>query len=404
MRREPSPMSERSAMRRLMTIALLAGLLPQVVLAQETGPKPGQAAQALPAITVSTVVRRPMRDRVIASGLIGAVELVQVQPLIEGQPIEALEADVGDMVAEGQVLARLSVSTLELQKSQFTASLASARATIAQAEAQVLEAQSSADEAERVNRRTAQLREQGAASQAAADTARASSVSANARVMVARQTLEAARAQVALAEAQLANVELQLKRTSVVAPVAGEIVSRNAKVGAIASAQGEPMFTLLREGRLELFADVAEQDLLRLRPGQSVRIRTLGAAEPIPGSVRLVEPAIDTATRLGRARIAIDRIDAVRSGMFAEAEILVTERESLAVPVTAVSGGAEGATVLRIRQGGTVERTPIVTGIRDGGMVEVVEGLFSHDLVVTKAGAFVRPGDRVNPVPAEPVN
>lgn len=390
-------------MRRVMTIALLAGLMPWASPAQEAA-TPAAGAQALPAITVSTVVRRPMRDRVIASGLVGAVELVQVQPLIEGQPIETLEAEVGDTVAEGQVLARLSVSTLELQKSQFTASLASARATIAQAEAQVLEAKASADEAERVNRRTAQLRQQGAASQAAADTAQAASVSANARVMVARQTLEAARAQVALAEAQLANIELQLNRTSVVAPVAGEIVSRTAKVGAIASAQGEPMFTLLRDGQLELFADVAEQDLLRLRPGQTVLIRTLGAAEPLEGTVRLVEPTIDTATRLGRARIAIGQMEAVRSGMFAEAEILVSERDALTVPVTAVSGGADGATVLRVRQGGEVERTPVTTGIRDRGMVEIVEGLFSNDLVVTKAGAFVRPGDRVNPVPAEPVN
>lgn len=388
-------------MARFLLSVMLLGMLPMAVPAQEA---PVAPQQALPAITVSTVVRLPMRDRVIASGLVGAVEMVQVQPLIEGQPIEALLADVGDAVAQGQVLARLSLSTLELQKSQFTASLASARATIAQAEAQVLEAQASGDEAQRVARRTAQLRAQGAASQAAADTAQAASVSANARVVVARQTLEAARAQVALAEAQLANVELQLQRTNVVAPVAGEIVARNAQVGAIASAQGEPMFTLLRDGALELFVDVAEQDLIRLRAGQPAVISTLGTTDPLRGTVRLVEPAIDTATRLGRARIAIESTQDVRSGMFAEAEILVAERETLAVPVTAVGSGPEGATVMRVRQGGTVERAPVRTGIRDGGMVEITEGLFSGDLVVTKAAAFVRPGDRINPVPSDATN
>ena len=46
----------------------------------------------------------------------------------------------------------------------------------------------------------------------------------------------------------------------------------------------------------------------------------------------------------------------------------------------------------------------VETGIRDAGMVEIVEGLAPGDLVVTKAAAFVRPGDRINPVPAEPVN
>ncbi len=38
------------------------------------------------------------------------------------------------------------------------------------------------------------------------------------------------------------------------------------------------------------------------------------------------------------------------------------------------------------------------TGIRDRGMVEVIEGLAAGDQVVTKAGAFVRSGDRINPV------
>ncbi len=41
-----------------------------------------------------------------------------------------------------------------------------------------------------------------------------------------------------------------------------------------------------------------------------------------------------------------------------------------------------------------------MTGIRDGGFVEIVEGLAVGDTVVAKAGAFVRDGDRINPVAA----
>ena len=47
-----------------------------------------------------------------------------------------------------------------------------------------------------------------------------------------------------------------------------------------------------------------------------------------------------------------------------------------------------------------VERAIVKTGIRDGGMVEIVEGLAEGDQVVLKAGAFVRAGDRITPVPA----
>lgn len=384
----------------LAAVLAFAPLLPaqaQEAVAAESAP---EAPQALPAITVSTVGIARLSDRIIASGLIAAVEEVQVAPLVEGQPLDQLLVDVGDMVNEGQVLAILSKTTLDLQRTEAKASLAAAQSSIAQAEAQLVEAKAASDEAQRVAERTAKLREQGTAPQAQADTTRANAVSANARVMVATQGLEAARAQLALAEARLENVELSLSRTEVKAPVAGKIVARNAKIGAIATAAGQPMFVITRDAALELRADVAETDLLRLGPGQKAHLRAVGMAGVLEGTVRLVEPSIDPVTRLGRARITVDSAnDMLRTGMFVEAEVLAAETEALAVPVTAIGSSPEGVTVMRVTDG-VVERVAVKTGIRDGGWVEVTEGLAQGDLVVTKAGAFVRPGDRINPVPA----
>ncbi len=378
----------------------LVALSVMVMTGAATAQEAEQAAvvETLPSITVTEVASRMLRDRVIASGMIGPVEEVQVAPLIEGQPVEQLLVDVGDVVTEGQVMAVLSKQTLELQRSQAVASLAAAKATIAQAEAQLVEAEASAGEAQRVAERTAKLREQGSASQAAADTANANAVSATARVSVARQSLEAARAQVDLGEAQLENVDLQLARTEVKAPVAGKVVTRNAQVGGIATAAGQAMFVIVRDGALELRADVAEADILRLAEGQKAELHTVGAVAGLSGTVRLVEPTINATTRLGRARIAVDEPEKLRSGMFAEAEILVAERETLSVPVTAVGSDASGSTVMRVTDG-VVERVVVKTGIRDGSYVEVLEGLAAGDLVVAKAGAFVQSGDRVNPVP-----
>jgi HlyD family secretion protein len=378
--------------------ALLSLALAAPLHAQEEAPA-APAEPSLPAITVSTAETRLLRDRVIVSGLVNPVEQVQVAPLIEGQPIETLLADVGDRVEAGQVLATLSKTALDLQRSQNLASLASARAAVAQVEAQLVEAQAAADEAARVNDRTAKLREQGTASQAAADQAGANAIASAARVTVAQQSLEAARAQVTLVEAQLANIDLQLARTEVKAPVAGEITHRNAVVGAIASAAGQPMFTMIRDGALELSADVAEIDLIRLAPGQSVSMIAVGSPERLTGSIRLVEPTIDTTTRLGRARITIDTPEGVRAGMFMDAEVLAAERETVAVPVTAVGSSSEGSTVMKVTDG-EVSRVVVKTGIRDGGWVEIVEGISAGDTVVTKAGAFVRDGDRINPVAA----
>ena len=49
---------------------------------------------------------------------------------------------------------------------------------------------------------------------------------------------------------------------------------------------------------------------------------------------------------------------------------------------------------------GVAQLQPVTTGIRDAGWVEITQGLAAGDSVVTKAGAFVRSGDHINPVPS----
>lgn len=384
----------------LLVAATAIGPVP-AVLAQESA---GEASTTetppaidYPAITVSIVIPVTMRDRVIVSGLVAPVEVVQVQPLIDGQAVEELLADVGDRVEAGQALALLSGSTFELQMSELNAQGASVEASIAQAQASLIEAQTAAAEAERVEARNIALRAQGTISAAAAEQAEAAADAARARARVAEQGIVSAEAQRELVAAQMATLELQRDRTEVKTPVTGLIVARNAQVGAIASGQGTAMFTVIRDGALEMRAEVSEADLLRLAPGQGATMASVGGTAPITGTIRMIAPSIDTQTRLGEARIAIDDPGAVRQGMFLTAEILVSEAEQLAVPVTAVGASAQGATVMRVTDG-VVQRVPVVTGIRDGGMIGILSGLAAGDQIVTRAAAFVRDGDRINPI------
>ncbi|MCA8881564.1 MAG: efflux RND transporter periplasmic adaptor subunit [Rhodobacteraceae bacterium] len=378
-----------------LAILALAFLTP--ALAAETSAPPDTVAASLPAIRVTPAANATLRDTVIATGLFQPAETVFIQPQIEGQAIEELKADVGDRVEAGQVLARLSDRTLSHQRSQLSASRAAAVASVAQSKAQIAEAQALRDDAERTLDRTRTLQKQGTASQAALDQAVAQSATASARLNAAVQGLAAAEAQIGLIDAQIADVDLNLSRTNVTAPVAGVIADRNARIGAIASAGGTPMFTLIRDGALELYADVPEQDLLRIEAGQPATMRVVGRGLPVTGHVRLVEPTVDLDTRLGRVRIALDDPGLVRDGMFGEAEILVAQREALAVPVTAV---AADSTVLLV-QDGQVRRVPVETGIRDGSRIEIRSGLVQGDTLVSRAGVFVRDGDRINPVPDE---
>jgi HlyD family secretion protein len=391
---------------RLLPIAAIAAGLATAALplfAQSEAAAPASAVSAAPAISVTPVVTSLLRDRVYASGMIAPVEQISVAPLVEGQQIETLLADVGDTVSAGQVIATLADDALVLQRQQLEASKITTQASIAQAEASLSDSRAMADEAVRVSDRTQSLRREGTVSQAAADQAASAATSALARVSAAEQGLAAARGQSLLVEAQLSDIALRIERTQIKAPVAGVITARNAQIGAIASAAGQPMFVLIRDGLLELRADVAEQDVLKLATGQPVTLRAVGLDRQLTGVVRLVDPTVEATTRLGRVRIALDTPEAVRSGLFAEAEILVHETQGLSAPVSAVASDTAGhQSVLRVDDSGVVTKIDVETGIRDGGMIEILSGLAEGDLLVARAGAFVRPGDKINPVQAAP--
>ena len=358
------------------------------------------AANNLPAITVFQVTKRSIEDHVLASGLIGPVEQVLVPPLIDGQPVETLLADVGDMVKAGQVLATLSTATLTLQKSQVIANDAVVKAAIAQAEAQIASAQSSSDDAKKTAERAAALFKQGSMSSAANDAAQTAATSANAGLAVALQGVKSAQAQLEVQAAQLANIDLQLSRTQIVAPVSGQISGRNAQIGGIATGSGQPLFTIIRDGALELSADVAEADLPRLTVDLPATLTLASGSARITGHIRLVAPTIDTNSRLGNARIALDASPTVRAGMFAEADILVATHDAVTVPVTAINQSGAAITVKLVKDG-LVSEVAVTTGIRQGDWVEVLSGVAIGDILVAKAGAFVSDGDKINPIPSE---
>ena len=379
----------------LLALPLLAGIaMPAAAAETETS----VAAEARPpAIIAVRAEPAHITDRVLTNGMIAAVEEVLVAPQVEGLAIESLKADVGDRVEAGAVLATLSKDQLILQRSQLDANRAKALASIAQLGAQLAEVQSTAQETVKTARRARQLADQGTYSPVQAEQAEAQATAALARIRSVEESIKVAEADIKLIDAQMKDVDLRLARAEVKAPVSGIISARGARVGAIASAAAGPLFTLIKDGRLEMRADIAEADMHRIAEGQRVVLHLIGAPEPVEGTVRLIEPTLNTTTRLGLARIEIKDGANLRAGMFADAEIIVAERDAITVPVTSVNSNADGADVLKIEDG-VAKRTAVSIGIRDGGMVEITAGLAKGDLIVAKAGAFVRDGDRVTPV------
>jgi HlyD family secretion protein len=142
---------------------------------------------------------------------------------------------------------------------------------------------------------------------------------------------------------------------------------------------------------------VSEGDFLKLKPGQIVHMAVAGTSTKVDGKVRSIEPVINPTTRLGTVKISIDDASIARIGMYASAEVIISERDVLSLPLTAVTSGDEGMEVRKVTDG-VVAMTKVKTGVQDGDFIEIAEGLDLKDIVVEKAGAYVRNGDRVSPV------
>ncbi|UVC07622.1 efflux RND transporter periplasmic adaptor subunit [Rhizobium sp. TH2] len=364
----------------------------------QTAAKPADDKANLPAIRVMDVRERKLVDRVIVSGTIQAVEEVYVQQQVEGLRIEDLKADVGDSVKAGDVLATLSRDALILQKSQLQANRAKAEAVGAQFQAQLVEAQANEAEALRQAERAEKLVKSKAIAVSQAEQLRATATASTARVNSANQAILANVADIKVVDAQLDDIDLKLARTEVKTPVGGIISVRSAKIGAIALGGSNPLFTIIRDNALELKADVGEGDILKLHAGQVVHLAVAGTSTKTEGKVRTIDPVIDQTTRLGTVKITIDDASAARIGMYATAEIIISDRNVLTLPLTSVTT-EDGAPIVRLVDGkGVVKLTTVKTGVQDGDFVEIESGLKAGDIVVEKAGAYVRDGDRVNPV------
>jgi len=355
-----------------------------------------EAPQSAPAIRVAAVTRHELIETLDVTGSIVPRQEAAVGVDVAGLIVRELNADRGDVVKKGDVLARLDRTALETQLVQLDASKVQAEAAIAQAKAQVSGAEVSVRQATETLDRARALQQKGVAAQSQLDNAVNGLDSARAQLDSAAKAVASAEAQLGVIGAQRRDVEERLAKTEVRAPADGLVLARNATLGGIVSASGGPLFRIAMNGELELAATVSETSLAKLRKGMPVKVNVAGV-DPLDAQIRFIDPEIDARTRLGTVRIGLPAHDSVRSGNFARGTIETLRREGLAVPASAILYKGTEAFVQKVVDG-TIRTTPVTAGARAGAEVEVTGGLAEGDEVVSRAGTFVTDGDKVTPV------
>ena len=315
-------------------------------------------------VSAATVTQTSLDRTVTASGTVSAWEEVPVAAETGGLTAVAVYVDEGSYVRQGQPLVQMNDVLLRAQLQQQQAQVQLAEANVARDNAALDRAQ--------------QLKERGFLSQASLDTALANQRSSNANLAAAR--------------AALSQTQTQLSQATIRAPVGGLIISRSVTKGQIIAA-GTELFRMVRDGRLELDAQVPETELALVRAGQSATI-TSSEAGQTTGSVRIVTPEVNATTRLGLARISLAPGAQLRPGMFARADIAVGDQPATTVPTGAVLYRDNKPGVFVVRGDSTVHFQPVTILSRTEAQT-AVSGVDVGVRVAVDGAGFLNEGDRV---------
>lgn len=312
-----------------------------------------------------------------------------------GAALVELNADHGDRVAKGQVLARLNTGEQEARVAKARAALLIAEVNIKRAEANLEKAQAVFAQKEAVNRRRQTLAGRDVVSQQSAEESLRDEAVAKADVAVALSEIEAAKAQLADARAQIQFEETLLRHRTLVAPFDALVIERHKEPGTVIKA-GDPIFTLIAADTIWGLAYVDEARAGFIQEGQRVDARLRSRPqEAFTGRVVRIGLESDRVTEERRVFIKGDNPPPrVYLGEQVEFWITVTRLDkALLVPEAAVQGfdGREGR-VWTVESGRLQRRLVKFRHRTEDAKLEIVGGLPQGARVVTRMENGFREG------------
>ena len=341
----------------------------------------------------ATVTRGPITQAVTATGTLNPVVNVQVGSQVSGN-IAKLFADFNSQVKTGQVVAQIDPALFQ--------------ATVIQAEGDLASAQAALELAKVNATRTQELFARKTSSQADLDQAMANLHQAEANVKIKQGALDKAKA--------------DLEHCTITSPIDGVVISRNVDVGqtVAASLQAPVIFQIANDlTKMQIDSNVAEADVGVVEVGQNVDftvdafpMRTFhGKVVQVRNAPITVQNVVTYDTVIGVSNPELK----LKPGMTANVSIIVAHKDdvlqiknaalryrpaeagaaeagSLARPSGSRPPGARGGggrerrtsgRTVYVLSGGQPKPVQIKTGISDGVVTEVVEGLKEGDRVVT---------------------
>ena len=355
------------------------------------------------------VVRGNLTVSVSGSGSIGVSNEANLT-FGSSDKVDKIYVEEGDEVSQGEVLARLDTSALELALTRAQIALATAEYNLDKTkiytDEEIEEAQDAIDEAEDdvdfAKDLLAQVRRQGNAvdirysqrevSQALANLEAAEDELVAMLVPSDEDEIKLREMEVDAAEQALVEAQKQLDEASITAPFDGIVASVEVSQGDIVSATTTIVY-LIESTSMELSVDLDEIDI----PGVEREQRAIIEIDALPelqleGRVTSVSPlpTVEAGVVLYGVKIGFDvpQGSGLKVGMSATADIIINERSSvLLLPDRAITEDSQGEPVVKVMVNDETEERPVVTGISDGFQTEIVDGLNEGEVVVVEKRA-----------------
>jgi len=345
----------------------------------------GSSPQA--SIRTETIATGNIERTVTALASIRPKTFVDVGTQVSGQ-LRKVHVEIGDVVKQDQLLAEIDPSVYQTRVAANRAQIENLRAQVTQSEAQLI-----LDRAR--DERSQQLLKTSATSKDAAEAA-------GATVKITEGKIAALKAQIQQTEATLRGDEANLGYTKILSPMPGSVVDQIAFEGQTLNAnQSAPIVVRIADlDTMTVWAQVAEADIPRIKPGMPAYFTTLGMPDRrFEGKVSQVYPTPQIVNDVVLYNVLIDVPNQERllmTNMTAQVFFVLGQAENVAlVPMSALRPaprGGEGAYIARVANGNNIENRRVKIGLANRQLAEVKEGLKVGERVVV--GTVDAPGQK----------
>ena len=320
-------------------------------------------AEETPAVPVAvTEVKRGVVEAYYrgSTNLTAAEEAVVVARTLG--VVEALFAEEGDVVQEGQKLAQLETERLQLE--------------VARSRTQLENLKAAYERAERLNESR----------------------------MISPNEYDTARFAYETERTNLQLREYELREATIRATIDGVITRRHIKVGHTLN-QNAPAFEMKRLDSIEAELNVPEREIGRIRVGQFARVLVDALADDrFEGAVSRVAPEVDPTSGTFRVTVSLDNPDRrLKPGMFGRVDVRTDIRPnalltSLEAVVTLRNKSSLFVVTDEVGQGQVAERRSVTVGYVSDGNIEILTGANEGEQVVMTGQDGLRDGARVRVV------